>query len=142
MCYWKGVYRSQLLNHYIVEKKFTLPELNHRILIFPYTNLDARNKPTPLTLKQITTGTLKQSASQMWTLGRLLPFLIGDMVDMSSGHWQCFILLLEILSTVTSPSIGHEEVSHLKLLISFYLGLFKTLFPERPLIPKQHYHPN
>ena len=82
---------------------------------------------------------MHQTASQMWLLARLLPFYVADYVDFDNEKWQCFAVLLRIVSTVLSPGIAKDQISHLRLDINFYLQLFKRSFSEVPVIPKQHY---
>ncbi|KAJ8018667.1 hypothetical protein HOLleu_43234 [Holothuria leucospilota] len=71
-----------LLNYCIyVEHYISLEELNRRLKSFAYQLIDRKNKPSELTRSVLTNlgdHKLKQRASQMWCLVRMLPFLIGD----------------------------------------------------------------
>ena len=39
-------------------------------------------------------------ASQMMTLIRLLPFMVGNYVERNDKHWECFLQLWDICSMV------------------------------------------
>ena len=129
-----------LLEYYICsEKLFTCDILNKRIKNFPYGNVDISNKPSPISLIHLIKGSLRQTASQMWLLARMLPFLIGNLVDTTSSMWDCFILLLKITSIITSTQIREEQLPYLEQCVAFHLQLFRKLFPGKNCIPKQHY---
>ncbi|XP_039248923.2 uncharacterized protein LOC120326666 [Styela clava] len=131
---------QQLLQHLLREKQLTLQFINQRIEKFPYGYLDRTNKPSPIIVTRPNGEVkLRQSASQMWLLGRILPFLLGDTVDLESEPWQCFVTLLEITSIVLSPVISENILPYLGHLIALYLQDFRSCFPEANLIPKQHY---
>ena len=48
----------------------------------------------------------RQSASQMWTLVRILPFLVGDLLPEENENYRCFCLLLKISNIATSREIN------------------------------------
>lgn len=74
----------------------------------------------------------------MWRLLLVLPFLVGDLVDRRSQHWNLFILLKEICSIVFAPVVTHGLAVFLKELIIEHHTLFKKLY-NRNLIPKHHF---
>ena len=37
------------------------------------------------------------AAAQMWTFVTLLPLFIGDLIPLEQPHWECFLLLLQIV---------------------------------------------
>lgn len=78
-------------------------------------------------------------ASQMWCLARLLPLIIGDAIPECEEHWDNFLLLLKIAEYVFSPVSSHEIAAYLTTLIEDYLTTFTELYPNCPIIPKQHY---
>lgn len=49
------------------------------------------------------------------------------------------IELCELTLILLSPLISYESVQMLKVMISSHLKQFKELFPEKNIIPKQHY---
>jgi len=76
------------------------------------------------------------TASQMWLLGRLIPFLLGEYED---GHWQNYLLMLTIAELLLAPEITMDEVDYLGVLISEHHRNFVQLYPEESVLPKMHY---
>ena len=114
-----------LVNHCVNDcKYFSKDELNERILSFDFPE----NKPSSIDSRQ--------SASQMMTLSRFLPLLVGDKIPADDEHWQNYLLLLKICGLAMSP---YDSASYLSVLIEEKLTLFTKLFPTNTLIPKQHY---
>lgn len=71
-----------MLRHFIYEEKLlTLEQLNERISSFQYGYGDIKNKPSVIMNLRNSESALKQTASQMWCLLLVLPFLLGDCVD-------------------------------------------------------------
>lgn len=128
-----------LLQRYIYEEKLLcLEQLNERIASYDYRYSNTKNKPSViLNLKSETA--IKQTASQMWCLIQNLPFLLGDIVNPESLHWQLFILLREICSIIFAPVVTRGLAVFLKQLIIDHHKLFKELYPARNLIPKHHF---
>lgn len=75
----------------------------------------------------------------MWCLARLLPLMIGDSVPEGDPNWDNFLLLLTIADYILSPIVSRSIATLLATLIEDYLDSFKELYPECPIIPKQHY---
>ena len=78
-------------------------------------------------------------ASQMWCLGRVLPFLIGEFIPEGDHHWHNFITLLTIMDFVFAPTTTADKADLVAALIQDFLADFKQLYPDRNLIPKMHY---
>ena len=58
----------------------------------------------------------------------LTPLIFGDLVGRDDSCWNF----------VFSPIVSHGMTCYLKHLITDHHKLFKSLFPERNLIPKHH----
>lgn len=128
-----------MLHHFIYEeKRFDLELLNHRMTTFDYGYGNEKNKPTVILNLRTSENAVKQTASQMWCLIQVLPFLIGDVVSPTSEHWHLFILLKEICSIVFAPVVTYGLAAFLKALIIEHHTMFKKLY-ERNLIPKHHF---
>ena len=82
---------------------------------------------------------LNSLASQTWTLGRLLPVIVGDKVPENDEHWQHYLSTLEIADLILAPEILPEEVACLKILITEHHTTFVHLYPDASVIPKMHY---
>lgn len=81
----------------ITKKYFSLETLNKVILSFPYKRDDKKNRPhiVPQTFKsKNTTG---GNAAENWTLIRLLPFMIGDVIPEGESEWEIVLDLKEIV---------------------------------------------
>ncbi len=78
-------------------------------------------------------------ASQMWCLARLLPLIIGEIIPEYNDHWDNFLVLLKISDYVFSPVSSNGVAAYLATLIEDYLQTFTELYPDCPIIPKQHY---
>lgn len=131
-----------MLRYYIQQQnKFSLSDLNSKIQNFLLGYSHKKNKPAPIferDLERESSSNLGQSASEMWLLSRILPFILHEYVDTSSEYWTCFTTLLEIVAICFSQTITYTEIIYLKQLIKDHLSLFKRLY-EAPIIPKQHY---
>lgn len=82
---------------------------------------------------------LNCAASQMWLFATILPILIGDKVSYGDGHWECFLLLLEITKYCTATVIAESSAEYLSTLIERHHHLFKLCYPGKPITPKMHF---
>lgn len=133
-----------LLNYYInTIKAFGLPDLNNRIQQFSYGYSNSKNKPSFILerdLEKKASTNLGQSASQMWLLSTVLPFILAEFVDTTTDQWRCFISIIEIMSLCFAHKISLETIVYLKRAIKEHLQLFKSLYGNTSNItPKQHY---
>lgn len=131
-----------ILCSFIIEKKyFTLELQNKRLASFDYGCSDRRNKPTALSdseLRDQQKNTLNQKASQTMCLAVILPFIVGDKVPEGDDHWHLYLLLRDIIDLVFADTCTVGDSVYLKCKIEDHHSLFKTLFPNRHLLPKHH----
>ncbi|KAE8742971.1 hypothetical protein FOCC_FOCC011401 [Frankliniella occidentalis] len=134
---FEGIAKNMLpkiLKYFIDKQWFDLPTLNRRIRTFHYEGSDAADGCTPLKSLKALGG----NASENWTLIRLLPLLLGDLVkDKEDEMWQLFLKFKLIVEYVCAPKITISQVLYLKSLIREYLTDVKRLLPQC-LYPKQH----
>lgn len=78
-------------------------------------------------------------ASQLWCLARLLPVMIGDIVDETDLHWENCLLMLTITDYVFGPVVSDDIATYIKVLIEDHHEKFKQLYPTAPIIPKMHF---
>nr|XP_023659142.1 uncharacterized protein LOC111839439 isoform X1 [Paramormyrops kingsleyae] len=129
-----------MLQHFIYEENLlSLEHLNERIAGFGYGYGDDKNKPSVILNLKTSEKAIKQTASQMWCLLRVLPFLLGDLVDSDSPHWQLFLLLRKICDIIFAPVVTKALAVFLKQLVIDHHTLFKNIYPNRNLIPKHHF---
>lgn len=133
-----------LLNFYIKEKGyFTLVDLNNGIQGFPYGYSHIKDKPCVIKKKsdqeRQSSSNLGQGAARMWLLAQVLPLILSSLVDTDTEHWVCFASLLELMAISFSDTICQETILYLKTAVKEHLALFKRVFPDAPIIPKQHF---
>ncbi|KAE8744960.1 hypothetical protein FOCC_FOCC008372 [Frankliniella occidentalis] len=123
-----------ILKHCIDKGWFDFATLNRRIRNFPYEGSDSADTPTPLkTLKA-----LGGNACENWTLIRLLPLLIGDLiVDKEDEMWQLYLKFKGIVEFVFAPKITVSQVLYLRSIINEFLTSVQQLLPQC-LWPKAH----
>ena len=78
-------------------------------------------------------------ASQMWTLGRLLPAMIGHLVPEDNAHWSHYLEVLDIMDLLFSPLVHPETPGYLEVLLEQNLDTFRRLYPGHSILPKMHF---
>ena len=132
---------KKLLHYHItVKHSFTLVEYNDRLINFNY-GYSIRDKPVPILSRILNSPdqSLKSSASQMSTLLRILPFLIGDKILEDDVYWKCFLLLRKIVDIVLCPVVSSNTCISLKFLIREHHSQFVLLYGANTYIPKFHF---
>jgi len=77
-------------------------------------------------------------SGQNLTVLRYLPIFVNSFNFEIDEHWNCFILLCQIVQLILSPIVDSHYIQHLQVTIEKYLNLFKQLYPES-FIPKLHF---
>jgi hypothetical protein len=129
-----------VLRNLIENNCFSLEQLNCIISKWNYGQLDKANKPVPLS--DPLGDTIKQNAGRMWSLLRLLPLMVGPMVEQASScykFWCFFLELKTIVELVFAPRLAIGHVQHLKSMIQDHIANFMELFPNKKLKPKHHF---
>lgn len=139
-----AVYEIKLILKVLLDVKLiSLIELNNVIDNFCYGYADRSSRPVTIPAKVFNGNetTLKQSASSMIVLMRLLPFFLIEKLncDFNNRYVAFLVKLCEITLILMSPIISYESVQMLKMIISDHLRKFTYLFPDKNIIPKQHY---
>ena len=78
------------------------------------------------------------SASKMWCLFRMLPFIVGDKVPRDNSVWEIYLKLSSISEIVFAPVVHVEWISYLKVQIQEFYELFLLHFPSK-VKPKMHF---
>lgn len=130
-----------MLNSLIEQKHLALEKLNYRITSFDYGFCDKGNKPSVISKSDLRNpeGSMRQSASHMWFLLRLLPTMIGDLVPIDNKHWEHLVLLLSCMELIFSPSLTLAMTLYLSKIIEEHHSLFLELYPQLNLWPKHHF---
>lgn len=128
-----------LLSYCISSNFFTLADYNKLLINFNFGYSD-NDKPVPILSNVFTSDKqLKSTASQMLTLVRHLPFIIGALIPEGDTHWTCFLLLRKIIDILMSPILPESISATLKLLIKEHHTMFVALYSKRKYIPKMHF---
>lgn len=136
-------YEIKLLLNYLMKTQgvITLDELNHAIKHFPLGYTDVKRRPIVMKhgdLEMKSSTNLGQTASTMWLLSQILPFILQNWVDHTSPQWNSFIMLLEIMGIAFCSEITQASVLSLRSTVKEYLTNFKSTYNVN-IIPKQHY---
>ena len=127
---------------YIKSKEFTLEDLNYEIINFDFGYSEIGDKFGPLH-ESVFTGDerykLKYNAAQSKLFLRLVRFLLSNFVDQSTAYCTFLIQIVEICQILFSPVISKGTVTGLEGLIEEHLKLFKQLFSDKNITPKQHF---
>lgn len=122
-----------MLKYFVTDKKyFGAALLNDRISCFAYSDLEAKDRPSPIRVQILnpsSSGTLSQScelyncmvksvlscltAAQMWALSINSPLIIGDKIPPTDEKWKCYLLLLDILQLCTTRVTSSGPWRHL-----------------------------
>jgi len=74
----------------------------------------------------------------MWTLGRMLPVMIGHLIPQEDEHWVHYVQLPEIVDLIFIPTVNPESPGYLEVLIEENLEQFVVLYRE-PVLPSMHF---
>ena len=75
----------------------------------------------------------------MWTFASLLPLIIGDLVPEDEPHWECYLLLLQVVKHCTSRITSAMSSAIVAALVDQHHQSFKACYPGVMLTPKMHY---
>lgn len=132
-------YELKLVFHYLIgQKHLTLETLSQRIQSFNFGFAERKNRPSGLKMDEGSKD-LGLNAIQSWCLVRNAPLVFGDVVERNDSHWNLLLLLIQIVNIVFSPVITNGMTYYLKHLIFDHHKLFKSVFPQKRLIPKHHF---
>ncbi|XP_051797996.1 uncharacterized protein LOC110970637 [Acanthochromis polyacanthus] len=128
-----------VIKHLVLLGQLNLDDFNAGIVGFPYSPLDIRDKPSPVSYSTLASNDnkLKQSSGQMLVLLRILPFLIDKV-----KNTECYALIVELIEIVQilfCPILSLTTIDRLKKLIDKHLKHMKRIFPDNNITPKQHY---
>ena len=128
-----------LLSHCAASNYFSLHDYNKLLLNFNFGYSD-NDKPVPILSTVLTSDSpLKSTASQMITLLRNLPFIIGSYIPEGDLNWTCFLLLRKIVDICMCPVLPRCISATLQMLINDHHTLFVTLYGKEKYTPKMHF---
>lgn len=131
-----------VLRNFVLQGKMDASLLNRRIKNFQYSQNDLANKPSPrftdVALRQKGNYNTKQRGAQNWCLARMLPLLIGDLVERGDKHFALLLNLLDIMDIIFCPAVSPAHPAILKHLIAQISERLALLYPD--LIPPNKWH--
>lgn len=65
--------------------------------------------------------------------------MIGDLIDEDDEHWECLLLLLDIVQFCTAKVASSAQAGFLEALIHDHHQLFTRCYPGASLPPKTHF---
>ncbi|KAK0153147.1 hypothetical protein N1851_005164 [Merluccius polli] len=131
-------YELKLVFQYLINNSISVSSLSERIMSFNYGFTQRKNRRSRVKLDD-DSNNLGLSAIQSWCLLRNTPLMFGDLVRRDDSCWNLLLLLIQIVNIVFSPTVTHGMTCYLKHLIFDHHKLFKSVFPERNLLPKHHH---
>ena len=78
-------------------------------------------------------------ASQAWTLAVILPLIIGHKIPHEDIHWECFLLLVQIIQLCTAKVSSLSSALFLASLVDQHHQMFVDCYPGVNVLPKMHY---
>ncbi|XP_074109082.1 uncharacterized protein LOC141533888 [Cotesia typhae] len=127
----------------VVEKIFTLDQLNENIEKF-YFKYFQNDKPALILSSHLTEeGHLRQSAAQFLVLFYTLPFLIGEwIVENNENELEeqisCYMQMLDIIKVSLAYEIHEDTVDYLDQMIRVFIINFNRLYLNL-IVPKFHF---
>ena len=101
--------------------------------------MDKKNKPQVIQEKSLTMLKVKQTAAEMWSFLRLLPFFIAEYIPGNNNVWENYILFLDILNRLCASKFCDSDLIILHQLINDFFVEYLKLYPDQDLKPKAHF---
>lgn len=127
-----------IVQHFIIEKYFTLDQLNSRIVLYQYGVTENKNCPPKISQSHLNNGSIIMSASEMLCLVRNFGLIVGELISKDSKDWKLYILLRKIVDICCARSIQPECSILLDSLVAEHNRLYMTL-SNKTLKPKFHF---
>jgi len=130
-------YEMKLMFNYLSKQGIvSIDHVNEQISSFHYSVPDVKSKPS---CEVLTREDCNQSAVQMWTLARLLPFMIGHLIDVDDPVWKLFLLLRKNMDIVFAPKMTNGLLLLLDEYIVDHHTQYRMVFSNKRLKPKHHF---
>lgn len=130
----------------LLEGYFRTVDLNRRIKSFNYGVQDIKNRPTAnfsddKLRAALRKHTMKQTGAQTFCLLRALPFLLDGFVpdEEDDRYLEIVVLLQRIVELALAPRIPRTMIPYFTQVIEDYRRARFDLFPDVPLINKEHH---
>ena len=134
-------YEMKLFLQWLINSNICTEEtIVQQIHSYDYGKSDIKNKPRNIKIFS-KSNDLGLSAAQAWCLSRYLLLILAKFIDYDQcqEHVDFLVSLLHINCIIFSPKVTVGLTYYLATLIEEHLTKFVELFPEKRLIPKQHF---
>lgn len=122
----------------IENRVITLEIINSKIKCFDY-GPNEKDKPVEISSKQLKNKSINLYASQMLTLVKFLPLILGNSIPSDNKYWEWFLILRKLFDILFSNSLQVELATEIDSLVEEFLQTRLELFPDETLKPKHHY---
>lgn len=123
----------------VQEKLLTIKQFNERLANFTFGAIDNSDKFGPLPLDFVGKNkNVSGKAVEKFSLFRLLPLLVADVVPEDARYWQLYTTCRMVCEIILAPVIDVEWIPYLELLISQHHQLLAEIAP-RSFTPKVHF---
>lgn len=119
---------GKIIKHCILNKYFTLNQLNNRRKFFDHCDADSGNKISTISDTHIQNEHLILTAAEMSCLIAYFGIIVGDLVPPDDPAWLLYTYLFDIISVVTSTIISDNEIIYLRELIRLHHQLYLQTF--------------
>lgn len=137
----EGVHRYEIpliLNNFIKKNYFDLDKFNKRKQNFDYGEIDIGNLTVPISKERLLNNHLSLTASEMFCLVKLLPLMIGDLVNKKDKVWHFLQLLIKITEFALQNQVNTTKIDDFMKDVAEHNKLYMVLFNET-LKPKHHF---
>ncbi|XP_057338450.1 uncharacterized protein LOC130676314 [Microplitis mediator] len=119
--------------------RFSLSELNDRLLLFDYGPVDSCNKPPPVREEDVKRGTkIKMTASEFTCFIKFFGLLVEDLVPETDPIWNLYILLRDILDFTLAKKVSDDQIQGFQSIVVRHHVLYQELTGKH-LKPKSHF---
>lgn len=136
-----GTFRHDIplpINSLIEHTSLDLNIINSRISNFDY-GADSNDKPPIFTQKQLDNKYMVIHASEMYTLIKYLPAMLGDYIPRGEKHCDWFLQGRKLVDLLFTKAIHRGNLPEISATMTCYFETRKTLYPDRKMRPKDHF---
>lgn len=124
---------------YLLENSLVKIEvLQNRLQSFDYGPDNSSRPVNAISSVSSSKALIRTSASEMITLMRYFPLIIGDHVPRGNDVWETLLLLKKILNLICTHRVFKENIPYLENAISEFCSEFKNVYKSH-LPPKFHF---
>jgi len=124
--------------HFVQSGVITLQFLNKAIEQFPYSGTDKENKPDTVP-DPLCNFKFRQTAAKNRCFIRLLPAMIGHVIDNGDSKWEVLLLFLDLHDAAFSPVMSITDTLLLDDAVESFLHSFNAEFSDSSFKPKMHF---